>query len=169
MQHCPYKISRTPTLGCHSRYDIARGFHAPRFEPLLQQFLTLESPSLAQRPPLQIVPALYPTFKQFSIILTSRRGKYDTDRMDRIRASPSHRWQDAHYNTVLVRTNMSHVGNVTLHDCRVARVRVIFSLPPYLQNFRAPPNESETHLAYVKGFTPFLPDPEQTSELYRVS
>lgn len=187
-----YKISRTPTLGFHSGYDIVRHFHAPRFETALREFLTSESPSLIHRPPPQLLSALYPVFRQFSVVLPSHHGQYDTDSVSRIRATPAHKRQDAHYDTVLVRKELGQQvtrSGVGLHgtllrrpippllsslsdsllDCRVARVRLIFSLPPHLQHLRAVHHEAESHLAYVEWFTPFLNEPEPVSGLYRTS
>ncbi|KAM5544364.1 hypothetical protein V8D89_002024 [Ganoderma adspersum] len=155
--HLSYKISRTSTLGFHSGYDIIRHFPAPHFETLLRDFLMSESPSLARCPPPQLLPALYPVFRQFSLVLPSRHGRFNTDGLSRIRSSPTQKRQDAHYDTVLCAY------------CRVTRVHLIFSLPPHLQNLRAAHHEAETHLTYVEWFTPFFAEPEPVSRLYHTS
>ncbi|KAM5541077.1 hypothetical protein V8D89_005388 [Ganoderma adspersum] len=108
LDHLSYKISRTPTLSFHSGYDIIRHFPTPCFETLLQDFLTSESPLLARHPPPQLLPALYPVFWQFSLVLPSHHGRFNTDSLSRIWASPTQKRQDAHYDTVLIRKDLEH-------------------------------------------------------------
>ncbi len=48
---------------------------------------------------------------------------------------------------------------------------MIFSLPPHLERLRSDLGGagSSIHLAYIEWFSPFLPNPEPDSLLYRVS
>lgn len=167
---------RTRVHGPYSEYEMARhaafphrtpaqlmsDFGAFNFIAALTAYLKTTSGGAHNAPKLKLGDR-FDVFKGFDIYVPGHPFVGDGKGKDSIRAAPAalHRsgrsTRPAEASTVLAvhgETN-EHTQGTALSGLRVARVRVIFSLPPHL---RAPGTASK--LAYVEWFTPFrAPDP----------
>ncbi|KAF8320234.1 hypothetical protein F5887DRAFT_905168, partial [Amanita rubescens] len=80
------------------------------------------------------------------------------------------RFVPARFDTALVNSSDEASLNKNIHDYRVARIRVVFSLKPKaIKQLFLPQINVPQHLAYVEWFTPFRNQPEPHHLMYRVS
>ncbi|KAH9939740.1 uncharacterized protein BXZ73DRAFT_43384 [Epithele typhae] len=160
-------ISRTPGLGVQSGQHIQSQMGAPSFEQALSSYLQSTSPIPLRLP--NLLSSSYGLYKQVTTDFKAGPFSLEQQRTSRIRASPAMNASPSRYDTVLISTGWRKHSGLTLHDCRAAQVRVIFTLPPHLERLRPSRRESDTHLAYIEWFTPFTAQADPTNGLYRIA
>ncbi|KAJ3735343.1 hypothetical protein DFJ43DRAFT_1037221 [Lentinula guzmanii] len=78
----------------------------------------------------------------------------------------------ARFDTALIRITDSNRPQEIMSNTRVARVRLVFTLPDKITNklfADVSPDSQPLYLAYVEWFTPFSPSPDPNHRLHKIS
>ncbi|KZV76152.1 hypothetical protein PENSPDRAFT_598761 [Peniophora sp. CONT] len=165
-----YRISKRPTLGYKTVYELRDELGAVSFAQALSTFLQIEC---AQADPDDLSPSTlsqwyYAVYRRFSRDLPLQHAIEQDALRDITFATPKQAGvaRPPTFSTVLFIEDPQLASHVGIAGYRVGQVRVIFSLQEELAQIR--PSTACRHLAYIELFTRFRSCPEDDCDLYKV-